>query len=126
MSLEQSIQELNKNIVVLIKLLETYPSPVDVMVDSTQVDNAVKVQEAEKKSAPKEEKTEKPEAETEAAESKYNADDLAAIAQKAIQANKTENSPKIKAKMKELNAEKVTLTPPEHIDEMYAFLESLV
>lgn len=115
MSLENEIKELNSNIKGLIKILEVYPSPVDNIVeaDSTQVDKAVEASKAE----PETPEPDKP---------KYTHDDLAEMARKAIQANKTENRQKVKDKMEELGASKITATPEQHIDTMYAFLESLV
>lgn len=119
MSLEQSIQELNKNIVKLISIFEVYPNPVDeVVIDKKKVEASI----AKAEDSPI---TDNVEVDTEFTP-KHTIDDVAELAKKAIQANKTENRPKLKDKMDALGIAKVSATPAEHIDEMHDFLKALV
>lgn len=119
MSLEQSIQELNENIVKLISIFEVYPNPIDEkVIDPKKV-------EASKAKAEVSPITDNVEVDAEF-KPKHTIDEVAELAKTAIQANKTENRPKLKDKMDELGIAKVSATPAEHIDTMYDFLKALV
>lgn len=119
MSLEQAIQELNKNVVKLIGIFEVYPNPIDEkVIDPKKV-------EALKEKAEASPITDNVEVDTEF-KPKHTIDEVAELAKTAIQANKTENRPKLKDKMDELGIAKVSATPAEHIDTMYDFLKALV
>lgn len=124
MSLEQNIQELNKNIVKLISILEVYPNPIDEKVIDPK---KVEASKAKAEESPIVDNTEVENlVEEYGATPTHTIDEVAELAKKAIQANKTENRPKLKDKMDSLGIAKVSATPPEHIDTMYEFLESLV
>lgn len=122
MSLEQKIDSLNANLVKLIDILEVYPNPIDEkIIDPKKVEASKAKDEAE---------ADNPINETENVDAdfkpKHTIDEVAELARKAIQANKTENRKKVKDKLDELGIPKITATPDKHIDSLYEFLESLV
>lgn len=124
MSLEKQIETLNTNIEKLVSIFEAYPNPIDEA--NEKKDSAVSRAKA-KTDAKKEPAKEAPtkEEDNDAVEPVHSLDELAALAKKVLQADKATNQPKVKEKMKALGISKVSATPGEHIDEMYAFLEGL-
>ncbi|MBY8908184.1 hypothetical protein K6L05_00090 [Salinicoccus roseus] len=127
MSLEKQIETLNTNIEKLVSIFEAYPNPIDEA--NEKKDSAVS--RAKAKTDAKKEKpadsvvTQSQEEADDAVEPEHSLDELAALAKKVLQADKATNQPKVKQKMKALGISKVSATPDEHIDEMYAFLEGL-
>lgn len=122
MSLEQKIDALNETMKKVIEIFEVYPNPIDEkIIDPKKVEASKAKDEAE---------ADNPINETENVDAdfkpKHTIDEVAEIARKAIQANKTENRQKVKDKLDELGIPKITATPDKHIDSLYEFLESLV